>query len=778
MAPAKHLPPVAVSRATLLLLLGALAVQWIPWLLSAWLLSVLLAAAAALAWCAPRWRWLSFMALGFVWAAWHGAAAMQARLPPAFEGRDIVVTGTVAELPQVRGGATAFNLRVEQASLDGKPLALHGRLSVSWYTHAPIIAPCSRWQLLLRLKRPRGLMDPGGSDSERSSLQRGIVATGYVREDAANKTVGAQRVCINGVRDAISRGIAARVSNPHDAALLQAFSVGDTRGLTQDDWRVARANGVSHLIAISGFHVGVAAIFGVGLALLLYQLWPRLGWWLPRPQSQAAAALLTAGIYSALAGFGLPTVRTLLMIAVVATARCSRRGGSGAQSLTLAMLAILLFDPLAVLSAGFWLSFIGVSFLMFCLQAKGRGVRAFLHELSAGQLVMTVALLPLSLWFFGEASLVGALSNLIAVPIVSFVIVPCALAGVLLLGVCPPLATPVLWLAAQLAHAQWWLLQKMAQWPGAHWYLPTVQPSALLLALLGAVWLFLPRGIPLRWLGLLLFLPLLLPPVARPGEGAFQAWVLDVGQGLSVIVRTRGHVLVYDAGARFPSGFDLGESVVLPSMQALGMNQLDMLMISHGDNDHAGGAAAVAAAYPEALRYAGEPSRMRLPMQQCLAGQVWQWDGVTFRVLNPTADPLRRERLVTKNNDRSCVLLIEGVGSRLLLTGDISSSGEPAVLAGLGPGKPPVLVVPHHGSSSSSSASFIAALQPPFALVSAGWRNRFGHPRADVLARYASAGVPVFNTADEGAIPIDFAADAEPQRLPGWRRRAPRYWRE
>ncbi len=774
--------------AALTLLFGVLLVQWLPRLPPYWSLGVLSLVAVVLGWRCPRWCWLSCVLLGIVWAAWRGASGMDERLPRALEGRDFVVIGTVAELPQARSDATSFNLRIEQATLDGRPVALHGHLNVSWYDAAPSLPPCSRWHLLLRLKRPRGLLNPGGTDSERSSLERGIIATGYVREDPDNKPLGSHGFCVNGVRDAISRGIAARVHDPHDVALLQAFSVGDTRGLEQRDWEVARANGVSHLIAISGFHVGVAAVFGVWLAMLVYAIWPRLGWRLPRPQAQAGAALLVAGIYSALAGFGLPTVRTLLMIAVVAIARCSRRGGSGVQSLALAMIAILLVDPLSVLEPGFWLSFVGVSFLMLCLQARGRGLRAFLHELSAGQMVMTVSLLPLSLWFFGEASLVGALSNLIAVPVISFVIVPCALVGVLLMGLCPPLATPVLWLAAQLAHAQWWLLEQMAGWPGAHWYLPTVQSWALLLALLGAVWLFLPRGVPMRWLGILLFLPLLVPPLDLPAEGAFEAWVLDVGQGLSVVLRTRGHALVYDTGARYPSGFDLGESTVLPSMHALGINQLDVLMISHGDNDHAGGAEAVANAFPNASRYAGEPVRMKIPMQQCMAGQAWQWDGVSFRVLNPAADKFTvrlsakddaiADQKAKKNNDRSCVLLIEGHGGRLLLTGDISMKAESQVITALDPGTPLVMLVPHHGSSSSSSASFITAIKPAFALVSAGWRNRFRHPRPDTLARYAAAHVAVFNTAEQGAMPVNFPADDEPERQQGWRQRDPRYWRE
>jgi competence protein ComEC len=323
-----------------------------------------------------------------------------------------------------------------------------------------------------------------------------------------------------------------------------------------------------------------------------------------------------------------------------------------------------------------------------------------------------------------------------------------------------------------MAHAQWWLLEHMATWPGAHWYLPAVQPYALLLGLLGALWLFLPRGVPLRWLGLLLFLPLLRPPLRVPADGAFQVWVLDVGQGLSVLLRTRDHALVYDAGARYPSGFDLGEAVVLPSIHALGISRLDMLMISHGDNDHAGGAEAVANAFPRAARYAGEPARMRLPMRQCVAGQSWRWDGVRFRVLSPARGEGDRD------NDSSCVLLVEGRSGRLLLTGDISSKVEPKVAAALGPGPRPFMLVPHHGSKTSSSAAFIGAVRPSMALVSAGWRNRFGHPKSEVLARYASAHVPVFNTAVEGAIPLQFPADGPPRRSRGWRQRQPRYWRE
>jgi competence protein ComEC len=760
--------------AALSLLAGVLSVQWFPVLPPRWLIAALFALALILAWRASRLRWLAIALLGFVWACWRGGLAMDARLPVEWEGQDFRVIGRVEGLVQARADAASFLFRIDQAWRDGRLVPWQGLARISWYGKPPpALEPCSRWQLLLRLRRPRGMINPGGADSERSALARGIAAVGYVRDDPSSHRQAAAFLCLDRLRASLSSDIQARVQDAHDAALLRAFTVGDTSGLSANDWNVARANGISHLIAISGFHVGVAAVFGVWLAGLLYWLWPPLALRWPRIQAQAMAALLLAFAYAGLAGFGMPTVRTVLMIAAVALARCSRRANAAMHALALAMIALLAVDPLAVLEAGFWLSFVGVGFLILCLPSQGRGIAAFLRELTLGQLVMTIALLPLTLWFFGEASLVGALSNLMAVPFVSFVIVPCALIGMLLLLVAPPLATPALWLAGKLAHAQWWLLEQTATWPGAHWFLPAVQPWALGLAMLGAVWLFMPRGVLLRALGALLLLPLLWPVRHPPDTGAFQAWVLDVGQGLSVIVRTAHHALVYDAGARYPSEFDLGEAVVIPSLHALGIDRLDVLMVSHADNDHAGGAPAVAAAFPMARRYGGEPARMSLPVEQCLAGQQWEWDQVRFRVLSPA-----KPEEAASDNDRSCVVLVEGHGGRLLLTGDIASDIEPRVATALGPGPRPVLQVPHHGSRTSSSAAFIAAVRPELAIVSAGWRNRFGHPRPEVLQRYAQAGVPVFNTALAGAVQIDFPAGSPAMVAARWRLRQRRYWRE
>jgi competence protein ComEC len=775
--PQQHTRDIVGVAGAVALLLGVLAVHALPALPPRWLDAVLaLFALAAL--LQPRLRLPAVAVLGFVWCAIRADVALDARLPRELEGRDFTVIGMVDQLPLRRADATRLVLRVEQAELDGEALPLRGRVRLSWYDDAPAeLEACARWQLRVRLKRPRGLVNPGGFDAERQALERGIVAVGYVREAEAARHLGTPAFCIDRLRDELSRGIAARVADPHDAALLQTFAVGDTRGLSQHDWEVARANGIPHLISISGFHVGVAAMAGALLVRLLWWLWPRLGLYVAFPVAQAPAALLAATLYGVLAGGSLPTVRTLLMIAVVTLTRFGRRASTGPHALALALLAILVVDPLATLAAGFWLSFVGVAFLMLCLARGDGSLLGFLRELSVGQLVMTVSLLPLTVWFFGESSLVGALSNLIAVPLVSFVIVPLCLLGLLALLLAPPLAAPVLVVAGWITHAQWWLLERMATWPGAHWYLPEVAPWALLLATAGAVWLFLPRGVPARTLGALLFLPLLVPPRPALPDGAFEAFVIDVGQGLAVFVRTAHHALLFDAGARYPSEFDLGEAAVLPTLRALGVDGLDLLMISHAHNDHMGGAPAVAREYPAAARLGGEPWSMPLPLGQCESGQGWEWDAVRFRVVNPGPEQIAAT-YAGSDNDRSCVLLVEGRGGRLLLTGDISRRVEPAVAAAVGDGAPLVLVAPHHGSRTSSSEAFLDTLRPTLALVSAGWRSRFGHPHPLVVRRYVDAGAPLVNTADGGALQVVFPPGMPPYLAARERERQHRYWRE
>ena len=768
------------------LLTGAVAVQMLPALPPRLVTMTLACAAVSLLIVAPRWRWLGFALLGAAWTIWRADLALAQRLPTEFEGRDFVVTGTVRGLPRVQDDSTRFELSIEDARIgqgsieqvsiedaSGRaPLPLRGTLRVSWHDDAPTVQPCERWQLHLRLKRPRGIVDPGAFDFERYALEQGIVATGYVREDAANRVLGERLPCVDRLRAHISQGIADTLGPGPAADLLRALAFGDQQAMNDHEWAVARATGIPHLIAISGLHIALFAGFGVLLTRGFWRLVPRLTLRWPAPQIEAIASILCALAYGTIAGLGLPTRRALVMIGVLLAATLARRSRSPSHGLAFATIVLLAIDPACVLSAGFWLSFVGVAWLMFCLGARAESRHGW-RELVHAQGVASIGLLPLTIWFFGQSSLIGPVANLVAVPAICFFILPVTVLGALLQLVVPAAGALLLHLAGWAMQALWWLLENMATWPWALRYFPEPSMSTLAFAMLGALWLLAPRGVPLRALGLLLFLPLLVPAGEPLADGEFEVLMLDVGQGLSLVVRTREHVLVYDAGARFPSGFDFGEAAVVPVLHALGVDRVDRLVVSHGDNDHAGGAEAVLAAFPASAVVAGEPERLRLPATQCLAGESWRWNDVGFRFVHP------HPPLSARDNDRCCVLEIRVGESAVVLTGDITSAVESEIAAALVPVPGHlVLQVPHHGSKTSSAEEFLAALRPQLALVSTGYRNHFHHPSAAVVARYDADDIALLDTAVEGFVRVRFSATALPRVTERGRRDRHPYWRE
>lgn len=478
-------------------------------------------------------------------------------------------------------------------------------------------------------------------------------------------------------------------------------------------------------------------------------MWPALARRWPAPIAAAVAALLGAAIYAAIAGFALPTVRTALMIAVVAGARLWRRPLHAVDALALAALAVLLLDPLAVLGAGFWLSFLGVAWLLWCLP---HGTRRPLQDFLSAQGVATLGLLPLSAILFGQASLAGPFANLVAVPWWSLVVVPLSLIGMGLDAIHTGTGDAIWRLAAWCFDLSWPLFQRMADSGLALWWLSEPRWFALPLALIGAFWLLLPRAVPGKVLAMLLWLPLLWPDRRLPERGEAELVVIDVGQGLSVLVRTANHSLLYDMGPAVRDGFDAGERAVVPALHALGVRALDRAVVSHGDNDHAGGLEAVKRVFPIASILSPEGAGIA-GTSPCRAGQGWSWDGVRFRFLHPSA------YFPYLGNEASCVLRIETVHGSALLTGDIGEVIERELArrdrASL---RADVVLVAHHGSSGSSDPAFVAATGARHALISSGHGNRFHHPKPDVVARWREAGAETVDTAQAGAVRLRIQA--------------------
>ncbi|MBW8368424.1 MAG: DNA internalization-related competence protein ComEC/Rec2 [Arenimonas sp.] len=771
MPPARAVAPapfgLAVAAA---LLLGVLAVQGLAHL-PPWPAALVLGSAGVCLWlrCGAA-RLCGAALVGLALASLHGGAALAVQLPAERSGLQVSLEGRILGLPVGAADALRFELRVTAAQ--GEAATLVGRkLRLGWYTRPPdtlpVIEPGSVWRFEARLRTPRGLVNPGGFDFERRAVENAIAATGYVVEpDRARQLLPGSG--LDHARSRLSQRIASALP-PSQARFVIALALGDTRSLSDDDWQVLRATGLTHLIAISGFHVGLVAGFGALLGQLLHRVLPgqRRGW--PRPQVTAASALVFASAYTALAGFALPTVRTLLMIAVVLLARLARRPQGLAEALAFALIAVLLADPLSVLAPGFWLSFLGVVWLAWCLPGVTEG--KVLVPFVQAQGVAVLGLLPLSVWFFSQASLPGPLVNLVGIPWISLLVVPMALVGLALLPISDAAADACWQASGQLMQWLWIALERIAAWPPALVWLPEPSLVSVALAMAAAFWMLLPRGTPGKPLAALLMLPMLWPAIDRPAHGEFDLVLLDVGQGLSLLVRTRHHDLLYDAGAAVPRGLDLGEAVVLPALRAHGVRRLDALVLSHGDNDHAGGAGAVTRGMATArvLAPAGWATK---GMTACQTGQAWTWDGVTFSFLHPTP------HFPYLGNQSSCVLRVQANGASALLPGDIGRHVE-SRLAKLPTAevRADVLLVPHHGSDTSSSLDFIAAVRPSLGLVAIGNQNRFGLPKAIVLDRYQRYRVALLDTASSGAIHLRLGPGGVQvrQRMRQDRRR---YWRD
>lgn len=721
------------------------------------------------------------LAAGSAWAILCGNAHLQARLPVALEGQDITLVGVVASLPQTVERGVRFEFDVEHG-----PVGVPGRLSLAWYQGryreheveewypSVDLHAGSRWQLVVRLKRPHGHRNPHGQDFEAWLFERGLGATGHVRATVEHRakliqldaSVLQPGALLARARERIRARFDRALPDAPHLGLLKALAIGDQAALGAAQWEIFSRTGTTHLVSISGLHVTmIAALFG-GLCAALWRRVPALALRWPAQQAGRCSGVLGAALYCGLAGFGVPAQRTLIMLASVMLARvCGHRAGA-VDSLCLALFVVLLWDPMAVVSAGFWLSFGAVAVLFFV--SEGRlGTHSAWRDWLRAQWAVTLAGVPVLLALFQQLSLVSPLANLLAIPLVSLLLTP-----VVLLAAVLPLDALV-WSAHAIAAVFIGLMSQLSALSWASWQLPAPGTPQVLLALCACLLGLAPAGWPGRWLAPALFLPLLCFEPARPAQGGFELTVLDVGQGLSVHVRTAQHDLLYDTGPRFSADTDAGQRLVRPYLRAVGASTLDALVVTHADSDHSGGAHSVLTGVSVKRLLVSLPPTHELRLarpdaQDCLAGTEWHWEGVRFRLLHPSPEALGR------GNNGSCVLRIDSPYGSALLTGDIEASAEhQLIVSGQALGAD-VLVVPHHGSRSSSTPEFLAAVLPDIAVFASGYRNRFHHPHPQIAQRYAALGARMLRTDLHGAVRIAFTPEG--RRTQGEREQGLRYW--
>jgi competence protein ComEC len=704
------------------------------------------------------------VAAGFAWALLH--AHHHPEPLAGHEHVDVVLDGRIVSLPVVSDRAVRFLFDVDEG--DGR----RRRIRVSWYGGAPDLRPGETWRLTLRLRVPRGFMNPGGFDYEGWLRQHRVWAVASVRPAGENRRLapaGGPAGWVDRTRLRIVKGFRDAEQPAPFHGVLMALAVGYRADIPNAHWDVFLATGTNHLMAISGLHIGLLAGLGYGFANFLWRRIPGAALRLPAQRASALAAVFTGGLYALLAGLSVPTQRALVMLCVVMLAVWLGRTGRPWHVLSVALLAVLVADPAAVLGPGFWLSFAAVAVILLSVAGRLRPPSGWRAAVTI-QVVVAVGLTPLLLVHFSQTSVVAPLANLLAVPFVGLLVVPVTLLAAGLMLVHPALGALPADLAGWLMGLVWLGLDLLAGLPFARWQ--AARPAwTLLLATLGIVIWLAPRGLPGRALAAPLCLPLLWPAAPVLPEGTYRLTLLDVGQGLAAVVQTRHHTLVYDTGPRFASGLDTGEAVVVPFLRHQGVTRVDRLLISHGDSDHSGGARSVLdRVRVAAVQGAWGVNQHRVPALPCHRDERWHWDGVEFRILHPPPH-------WADDNISSCVLRVSGPGGTTLLPGDVDGLGEAVLLRhGGGALRSDVLVLPHHGAREAASEAFLDAVRPQLALVSAGFNSRFGHPHDDVLARLGTRRIPLRGTAEEGAIRVDVRPGEPIHSPPGWRITARRYW--
>lgn len=748
--------------------------------------------------------------LGFYHATWLATQRVNVSLPVSWQGKEIEIVGVVSTLPREHERGQGFMFDVERTITPRVRVPPH--LYLSTYQDAknslPPMRAGERWQLTVRLKRPHGSSNPYGFDFERWAFENQVRAVGYVYNKGINLRADALAAGwdyrLASWRSAILEKFQSTLGDAPYAGVLIALAIGEQSAIPPAQWQVFTRTGVNHLMSISGLHITMLASLAFALTYGLWRQSTQLTLRIPARKAAALMALSVALGYALLAGFGIPAQRTVYMVGAVAGALWLNRQFSVGQILSIALLGVLIPDPWAVSSAGFWLSFSAVGLILYVTthrlhahsglqQGDALSVSPSYHDLAdqasdsiwnrrmntlhrvvreylTVQWAMTIGLIPLLLALFQQISLVSPVANAFAIPLVSFIVVPLTLLGAAL-----PWDVP-LWLAHIVMDIMMIGLDWLNALPQAVWTQHAPPAWTIVVGMMGVVWILLPRGFPARWLGVIWLLPMFFNAPAAPAEGNARLVIFDVGQGLAVAVQTQQHALLYDAGVDFSGDADSGNRVIVPNLRAMGIAELDGMVLSHDDNDHTGGADSVLQAMPVGWIRSSVPDDVlqadfNRTGTRCIDGQTWDWDGVHFAFLHPDGAPSDK----VHDNEQSCVLRISIGSQHVLLVGDIEKNTEARLLNQHRRELPAnLLVVPHHGSKSSSSDEFVAAVLPEYAVFTVGYRNKFGHPKAEIVERYRDSGAELFRSDEDGAILVNM--NAQGLSLERYRQAHRRYW--
>ena len=698
-------------------------------------------------------RYLLYLVSGFTWSLYISQNVMQKAIDPDLEGIDVMVSGYVSSLPMNLDLYTRFNLDVEALmDMNGIRSNNPGKIRLYWYKPHPQIIPGQYLNLTVRLKQPHGFKNPGGFDYEAWLFQEKIRATGYIRKLNHDAAAQPARFNIHTLRYHLRNRLEFVFPGQVELyGLVPALILGDRSRITAKQQEMLIQTGTGHLLAISGMHIGLIAGFVFLVSRWLWPLTRPHNHFLPAQHVAAIASIIAAFTYAAISGFGVPAQRAVLMLFVFLLVRLLQLRINSVDALAFAMIVVLIWNPMSVISAGFWLSFSAVALILYVLQSYmlKRNTSGFRFWFIL-QFWICLGLSPVTAIWFNQVSLWSVTANMIAIPLISLITMPLLLAGMLSSFLLGALSEFLLHTAVISLDYLWKLLEILKN--SGYIYHPVASPSWLILsmALMAVLVILLPQALRYRILAGFGFLPLFFPSVDVPEVGDFEMTVLDVGQGLSVVVKTHNHLLLFDTGPGNRQAYDAGSSIVIPFLRHSGFKTIDMIVQSHGDNDHIGGLASILEQINVDEVVTSVPESISHPVTRpCHKGEYWNWDGIRFEFLHPVSGQN------FKGNNASCVLKLGNDDLSVLLTGDIERQAELSLLAeNTGNLQSSVLLAPHHGSRTSSNPAFVRAVSASHVIFSSGYLNRFRLPNQDIISRYERLGAEFFNTASDGAVTI------------------------